>query len=194
VSSLDGILVPGGFGSRGVEGKINAVRYAREHKVPFLGLCFGMQLAVVEFARNVCGMAGANTTEADPDTNHPVIDLIPEQRDIHNKGGTMRLGAYPCRIEKGSFAYKLYQQDMISERHRHRWEVNPQYIETLEEHGMKFTGKYPERDLMEILEISDHPYFIASQFHPEFKSRLEKPAPLFVGLVKSALARKRGLI
>ena len=194
LSSLDGILVPGGFGSRGVEGKINAVRYAREHKVPFLGICFGMQLAVVEFARNVCNLKSANTSEVDPNTRYPVIDLIPEQRGIHKKGGTMRLGAYPCEIKRDSLAYRLYQRDKISERHRHRWEVNPEYIEILEKNGMKFSGKHPERDLMEILELGDHPFFIASQFHPEFKSRPEKPAPLFVGLVKSALARKRGLI
>ena len=194
LSSLDGILVPGGFGHRGVEGKINAVEYAREHKIPFLGICLGMQLAVVEFARNVCKLKNANTTEADPDTKCPVIDLIPEQKDIHRKGGTMRLGAYPCIIKKKSLAHRLYQQDEVSERHRHRWEVNPEYIEVLKKNGMEFTGKYGERDLMEILELPSHPYFIASQFHPEFKSRLEKPAPLFIGLVKSALERRRGLI
>lgn len=194
LSSLDGILVPGGFGHRGVEGKINAVRYAREHKVPFLGICLGMQLAVVEFARNVCKLKNANSTEADPDTKYPVIDLIPEQKDIHKKGGTMRLGAYPCVIERKSLSYRLYQQDEILERHRHRWEVNPEYIGILEKNGMKFTGKYSERDLMEILELPDHPYFVASQFHPEFKSRMEKPAPLFIGLVKSALDRRRGVI
>ena len=191
MAALDGILVPGGFGSRGVEGKIKAIRYARERRLPFLGICFGMQLAVVEFARNVCNMKDANTTEVDAQTKYPVIDLIPEQKSISKKGGTMRLGTYPCDIEKGSLAYKLYQEERISERHRHRWEVNPHYIPVLEKHGMRFSGKYKERDLAEIIELPDHPYFIACQFHPEFKSRPEKPSPLFVGLVDAALAKKR---
>jgi len=188
--SVDGMLVPGGFGPRGVEGKINAIKYARENNIPFLGICFGFQLAVVEFARNVCKLRGANTTEADPETPHPVIDLIPEQRGIHKKGGTMRLGAYPCIIEPGTLAYSLYKEEKIFERHRHRWEVNPSYIKILEENGLKFSGRYPGKDLMEIVELPGHPYFIASQFHPEFKSRIERPAPLFVGLVKAALRRK----
>jgi CTP synthase len=187
--SVDGILVPGGFGPRGAEGKIDAIRYARENNIPLLGICFGLQLAVVEFARNVCRLEGANTTEADPETPHPVIDLIPEQKDIHRKGGTMRLGAYPCVLEQGTLAYGLYREGKISERHRHRWEVNPGYIKILEENGLKFSGKYPDKNLMEIVELPNHPYFIASQFHPEFKSRIEKPAPLFVGLVKAALRR-----
>jgi len=191
MAPLDGILVPGGFGSRGVEGKIKAIRYARERKMPFLGICFGMQLAVVEFARNVCSMKDANTTEADAETKYPVIDLIPEQKGISKKGATMRLGAYNCEIERGSLAHRLYQQDQISERHRHRWEVNPQYVHALEKHGLRFSGKYKERDLMEIIELPNHPYFIACQFHPEFKSRPEKPSPLFVGLVDAALASKR---
>jgi len=188
--SVDGILVPGGFGPRGAEGKINAIKYARENNIPFLGICFGFQLAVVEFARNVCKLKDANTTEADPETSHPVIDLIPEQKDIHKKGGTMRLGACPCIIEPDTLAYNLYKEEKIFERHRHRWEVNPSYIKILEENGLKFSGKYPGKDLMEIVELPSHPYFIASQFHPEFKSRIEKPAPLFAGLVKAALRRK----
>lgn len=188
--SLNGILVPGGFGSRGIEGKIDAVKFAREHKIPFLGICLGMQVAVVEYSRNVCGLKNANTTEADPNTEHPVIDLIPEQKKLDKKGGTMRLGAYPCVIEPNTLAYKLYREEKIFERHRHRWEVNPDYVKILEEKGMKFSGKYPERNLMEILELPEHPFFIACQFHPEFKSRLEKPAPLFVGLVKEALRNK----
>lgn len=188
--SVDGVLIPGGFGSRGAKGKINAIKYARENNIPFLGICFGLQLAVVEFARNVCGLDGANTTEADPETPHPVIDLIPEQKDIHKKGGTMRLGAYPCIIEPDTLAYSLYKEEKIFERHRHRWEVNPNYIKILEENGLKFSGRYPDKDLMEIVELPGHPYFIASQFHPEFKSRIENPAPLFVGLVKAALRRR----
>ena len=184
-----GILVPGGFGPRGAEGKINAIKYARENNIPFLGICFGFQLAVVEFARNVCNLENANSTEVDPDTPHPVIDLIPEQRNISDKGGTMRLGSYPCRLRRDSLAYKLYKKDIIYERHRHRWEVNPKYVRVLEENGLIFSGIYEERNLMEILELPEHPYFIASQFHPEFKSRLESPAPLFVGLVESASRR-----
>lgn len=190
LSEYDGFLIPGGFGFRGVDGKIEAIKYARENNVPFLGICMGMQLAVVEFARNVCGLKNANTTESDPDTEHPVIDLLQEQKDILKKGATMRLGAYPCIIKDKTLAHKLYKMDQISERHRHRWEVNPKYIPLLEENGMVFSGKYPNRNLMEILELKDHKYFIASQFHPEFKSRLENPAPLFVGLVRAAVERQ----
>ncbi len=186
---VDGLLVPGGFGYRGAEGKVLAIKYARENNIPFLGICFGFQLAVVEFARNVCNLEDANTTEADLKTSHPVIDLIPEQKAIYKKGGTMRLGKYPCEIQKDTLAYNLYRQDTISERHRHRWEVNPKYIKILEECGLRFSGRYPGKELMEIVELPSHPYFIASQFHPEFKSRIEKPAPLFEGLIKAALRR-----
>jgi CTP synthase len=191
LKSVDGILVPGGFGFRGIEGKINAIKYARENKVPFLGICLGLQMAVVEYARNVCKLEKANTTEVDPNTPHPVIDLLPEQKDVYKKGGTMRLGAYPCKIAPGSLAYNLYLKELVSERHRHRWEVNPKYIKVLEENGLKFSGRYPDKELMEIAELPSHPYFIACQFHPEFKSRIEKPAPLFEGLVKAALKRKQ---
>jgi CTP synthase len=191
LKSVDGILVPGGFGQRGAEGKIKAIKYAREKKVPFLGICFGFQLAVVEFARSVCRLEGANTTEVDANTPHPVIDLLPEQKDVYKKGGTMRLGAYPCKISPGTLAHSLYLKDMISERHRHRWEVNPKYIKTLEEHGLKFTGRYPDKELMEIAELPNHPYFIACQFHPEFKSRLDHPAPLFDGFVRAALKKRQ---
>jgi CTP synthase len=184
---VDGLLVPGGFGSRGVEGKIAAIKYAREHNLPFLGICFGMQLAVVEYARNVCNLSGANSTEVDEKTPHPVIDLIPEQKDVQKKGATMRLGAYPCVIKERTLAQRLYNTDKISERHRHRWEVNPQYIEVLEDNGLVFSGKYPNKNLMEICELTNHRYFIACQFHPEFKSRLENPAPLFAGLVRAAV-------
>jgi len=189
LSSFDGILVPGGFGSRGAEGKISAIKYAREKKIPFLGICFGLQLAVVEYARNVCNLDTANTTEVDPKTSHPVIDLIPEQKNIDELGGTMRLGAYKCAIKKDSLAYKLYVENEISERHRHRWEVNPAYVKILEENGLVISGSYPDRNLVEIIELPEHPFFIASQFHPEFKSRPEKPAPLFVGLVRGSLKR-----
>lgn len=190
--NIDGILVPGGFGFRGAEGKISAIRYARERKIPFLGICLGFQLAVVEYARDICKLKDANTTEVNPKTQYPVIDLLPEQKEISKKGGTMRLGAYNCTIEKNSIAGRFYRQDIVSERHRHRWEVNPKYIDVLESNGLKFSGKYPEKNLMEILELPEnvHPYFVASQFHPEFKSRLEKPAPLFVGLVKAAIDYK----
>lgn len=193
LSSVDGILVPGGFGPRGTEGKINAIKYARENNVPFLGICFGFQLAVVEFARNVVGLSDANTTEVDPNTRNPVIDLLPEQKEIYKKGGTMRLGAYPCKIKQGTLASSLYLKEIVYERHRHRWEVNPKYIPVLENNGLVFSGRHPEKELMEILEYPKHPYFIASQFHPEFKSRLEKPAPLFEGFIKAALARKHSM-
>ncbi|MBN2250578.1 MAG: CTP synthase (glutamine hydrolyzing) [Candidatus Altiarchaeota archaeon] len=194
LSSLHGILVPGGFGSRGAEGKIKAIQYARERKMPFLGICFGMQLAVVEFARNVCNLAGASSTEVDNHTRYPVIDLIPEQKNVCGKGATMRLGAYECAIARDSRAYRLYQSERISERHRHRWEVNPGFIQILENGGMRFTGRHVEKNLMEILELPKHPYFLASQFHPEFKSRPEKPAPLFLGLVDAAVAKKRASV
>jgi len=191
LEKFDGILVPGGFGSRGIEGKIKAIEYARENDVPFLGICLGFQLAVIEFARNVCGLGDANTTEVNPDTKNPVIDLIPEQKSIDKLGGTMRLGAYPCVIKSGTLAKKLYKKEKISERHRHRWEVNPKYISLLEKNGLVFSGVYPDRNLVEILELPDHGYFIASQFHPEFKSRLENPAPLFYGLVEAALKKQQ---
>ncbi len=190
LSTFDGILVPGGFGSRGVEGKIAAVRYARANGVPFLGICLGLHMTVIEFARDVCKIQGANTTEADPETKNPVIDLIPEQKEIDDMGGTMRLGAFPCAVKAGTLAYKLYKTGEISERHRHRWEVNPKYIEILEKNGLVFSGIYQKRNLMEIVELPSHPFFIACQFHPEFKSRLEKPAPLFCGLVGAALEEK----
>ncbi|HHQ44772.1 MAG TPA: CTP synthase (glutamine hydrolyzing) [Candidatus Altiarchaeales archaeon] len=189
--NLDGMIVPGGFGGRGVEGKIKAITYARENGLPFLGICLGFQLAVVEYARNVCGLKNANTTETDEKTPYPVIDLIPEQKDVHSKGGTMRLGSFPCKIKKDSIAHKLYESEIVDERHRHRWEVNPDYIQILEKNGLLFSGVYEQRNLMELAEIPSHPYFIATQAHPEFKSRLENPAPLFSGLVKAALKQRR---
>ena len=191
LEDIDGIVVPGGFGSRGTEGKILAIKYARENKIPFLGLCYGMQLATIEYARNVCGLENANSTEIDKDTPHPVIDILPEQKEIDSMGGTMRLGAYQTKLGKNTKARDVYTKELISERHRHRYEVNPAYIQKLEEKGLSFSGRHPERDLMEIIELEEHPYFLASQFHPEFKSSLERPAPLFLGLINAAQERRR---
>ena len=190
LSGLDGMVVPGGFGARGTEGKIAAIRYAREHGLPFLGLCYGLHMAVAEFARNVCGLTGANTTEADPDTAHPVIHLLPEQEAIDRLGGTMRLGIYPCRIHEGTLAERLYRSQLAYERHRHRYEVNNEYRAPLARKGLTFSGTSPDGRLVEIIEITDHPFFIATQFHPEFKSRPNRAHPLFVGLVAAALARQ----
>ncbi|WP_303855485.1 CTP synthase [Allisonella histaminiformans] len=187
---VSGIVIPGGFGSRGVEGKIATVRYAREHKVPFLGLCLGMQCAVIEFARDVCGMKDANSTEFVPDTPYPVIDLMADQADVAEKGGTMRLGTYPCKLLEGSIARSLYDNnEIIYERHRHRYEVNNDFRAKLEEKGLVFSGTSPDNRLVEIIELKDHPYFEATQAHPEFKSRPTRPHPLFMGLIKAALKK-----
>ena len=187
---ISGIVIPGGFGSRGVEGKIATVRYAREHKVPFLGLCLGMQCAVIEFARHVCGMEGANSTVFVPDTPYPVIDLMADQADVTEKGGTMRLGTYPCKLMEGSVARSLYDNnEIIYERHRHRYEVNNDFRAKLEEKGLVFSGTSPDNRLVEIIELKDHPYFEATQAHPEFKSRPTRPHPLFMGLIKAALKK-----
>ena len=187
---VSGIVIPGGFGSRGVEGKIATVRYAREHKVPFLGLCLGMQCAVIEFARHVCGMKDANSTEFVPDTPYPVIDLMADQADVTEKGGTMRLGTYPCKLLEGSIARSLYDNnEIIYERHRHRYEVNNDFRAKLEEKGLVFSGTSPDNRLVEIIELKDHPYFEATQAHPEFKSRPTRPHPLFMGLIKAALKK-----
>jgi len=183
-----GILVPGGFGCRGVEGKINAVRYARERGVPYLGLCLGLQCAVIEFARHVLGLKQANSTEFAPDTSHPVIDLMPEQKKISNLGGTMRLGVYLCSLRSGSLAHRAYGRDQVLERHRHRYEVNNAYRERMEEEGLISTGFWREADLVEIIEIPDHPFFVGVQFHPEFKSRPNRPHPLFREFIGVALA------
>ena len=190
--TFDGILVPGGFGSRGVEGKIEAIRYARENKVPLLGICLGMQCAVIEFARHVVGWDDAHSTEFDPATKHPVIDLMESQRGVTQKGGTMRLGAYPCILKKGSLAARLYRASEISERHRHRYELamDSEARKALEAAGLRVSGVSPDGSLAEIVELPGHPYFIACQFHPEFKSRPAAPHPLFLGLVSAALARK----
>ncbi|MFW6158616.1 MAG: CTP synthase, partial [Planctomycetota bacterium] len=191
LSKVDGILVPGGFGDRGSEGKIETVRYAREHGVPFLGLCLGMQVAVIEFARNVCGLKGANSTEFNPRTAHPVIGLLPEQRRIKDKGATMRLGAYPCKLRKDTFSSRAYRTGRISERHRHRYELNNEYRDVLDERGMIVAGEYEEKRLGEIVEVPGHPWFVATQFHPEFKSRPLRPHPLFRDFIAASLARRR---
>jgi CTP synthase len=191
LEEADGILIPGGFGTRGVEGKIMAIKYARENKVPFLGVCLGFQLANVEFARNVMGMHDANSTEFDPHTTHPVIDFLPEQKNLTRKGATMRLGAQEVLIEKGSKAEELYGATTIMERHRHRYEVNPHYIDTIQEKGFRFTGRSPDGQKMEIAELDGHPYFVGAQFHPEFKSRPGKPGPLHYGLVKAAIEHSK---
>lgn len=187
LQGVDGILVPGGFGTRGTEGKIAAIEYAREQKIPFLGICLGMQMAIVEFARNVLGYKDAHSIELAPDTTHPVIALMEEQNGVVNIGGTLRLGAYPCKLKKGSLANSLYGEEEISERHRHRYEVNNDYREELEKNGMTLSGLSPDGRIVEMVEISDHPYFIGTQGHPEFKSRPNKAHPLFRGLIQAAV-------
>ncbi len=188
LAGLDGLLVAPGFGHRGVEGKIVAVKYAREKGLPFFGICLGMQMAVIEFARNVLGLKNAHSTEMNPETTEPVIDLMEEQKKITAKGGTMRLGAYPCEVKEGSLAAAIYQQKNISERHRHRWEFNNQYLEQFEKAGMLASGKNPGTGLVEIVELANHPFFIGVQYHPELKSTVENPQPIFVHFVKAAKA------
>ncbi len=192
IEGIDAILVPGGFGERGAEGKIMAIKFARENDIPFLGICFGFQLAVVEYGRNVAGLEDCHSTEIKPDAKHPIIMILPEQYGVEQLGGTMRLGAQPVIIKEGTLAHKLYGKTKIYERHRHRYEVNPEYIDMLEKHGLVFSGIAEDKIRMEILELPDHPYFIASQFHPEFKSRPLKPAPLFYGFIKAAIEKKYG--
>ncbi|MCP4580368.1 MAG: CTP synthase [candidate division Zixibacteria bacterium] len=187
LDNVDGILIPGGFGERGIEGKIEAIKYVRENKIPFLGICLGLQCAIIEYARNICGLENANSFEFNQESKHPVIHLMDEQRHITNMGGTMRLGAYPCEVKRGSLAHKLYGKLKISERHRHRYEVNNDYRDELRDNGMVFSGLSPDEKLVEICELADHPYFIGSQFHPELKSRPMNPHPLFKGLVEAAL-------
>jgi len=185
----DGILIPGGFGMRGVEGKIKIVKYARENKKPFLGICLGMQCMVIEYARSVCGMKGANSTEFDDSTSNPVIDLLPEQKKIKDLGGTMRLGNWPCQLEPKTLARKIYGKDMVEERHRHRYEVNPKYIKALSDKGFLFSGRSPNRKLMEIAEVNGHPFFLGTQFHPEFTSRPLAPNPIFYHFISAALKK-----
>jgi len=190
LDDLDGIVVPGGFGVRGIEGKIQAVRYAREKGVPFLGLCLGLQCAVIEFARSNLGLAEANSAEFDPTTVHPVIDLMEDQQNVEDMGGTMRLGLYAAKLAEGSHSRRLYGEELVYERHRHRYEVNNRYRDDLAAAGMVMAGVSPDDRLVEIVELTDHPYFVASQFHPEFKSRPDDPHPLFVGLMKAAKERR----
>lgn len=190
LNGVDGIVVPGGFGYRGIEGKIVAIKYARENGIPFLGLCLGLQCAVIEFARNVCGLKGANSTEFDEETRYPVIALMDEQRRVVQKGGTMRLGAYPCFLKPGTKIAEIYGTQLVYERHRHRYEVNPRYHETLEKHGLTLCGISPDGKLVEAIELTDHPFFVATQFHPEFKSRPNRPHPLFAAFIAAALRQK----
>jgi len=184
---VHGVLVPGGFGDRGIEGKITAIRWAREKRVPFFGICLGMQVAVVEFARHVVGLAGANSSEIDPSTPYPVIDLLPEQKDIEDLGGTMRLGLYPCKIAPGSLAARAYGEELVYERHRHRYEFNNTYREQIEAAGLRVSGTSPDGRLVEMIELPDHPWFLAVQFHPEFTSRPNRPQPLFREFVGAAI-------
>jgi CTP synthase len=186
---VQGLVVPGGFGIRGVEGKIAAIEYAREHQIPFLGLCLGMQAATIEWARNVAKLDRSNSAEFDPDTPNPVINLLPEQQDVVDLGGTMRLGLYACRLEEHTLAHKLYQQEVIYERHRHRYEFNNAYRNLFLDSGYLVSGTSPDTRLVEIIELPTHPFFIATQFHPEFQSTPSLPHPLFKGLMSAALAR-----
>ncbi len=191
LEGVDGILVPGGFGDRGIEGKVLTIQYARENKIPFFGICLGMQTAVIEFARNVLKMDRAHSTEFDATTAYPVIDLLPEQKQIEDKGGTMRLGLYPCKVSEGTKAFTAYNDELVYERHRHRYEFNNHYREAMEEAGMVFSGVSPNGRLVEIVEIPDHPWFVASQFHPEFISRPNRPQPLFAEFVAAAVKHKK---
>jgi CTP synthase len=191
LQGVHGVIVPGGFGSRGTEGKIEVIKYVRENKIPFLGICLGLQLAVVEYARDMCGLKGANSTEIDGETKHPVVDILPEQRNIDKKGGTMRLGAYKAMLKTGTLAYELYNSSIVWERHRHRYEVNPDYHTQLLEKGLVISGASEDGRLAEFVELKEHPYFIATQAHPELKSKLAEPAPLFFGLTKAAIKYKQ---
>lgn len=183
----DGILVPGGFGDRGVEGKIEAIKYAREHNVPFLGICLGMQLATVEYARNVLGLKGAHSTELNPNTKYPIIDLLPEQKDVEDLGGTLRLGLYPCKLKDHTLAAQIYDDELVYERHRHRYEFNNEYREAMEAEGLVFSGTSPDGRLVEIIELPENKFFVASQFHPEFKSRPNRPQPMFRDFIGAAV-------
>lgn len=187
LGKYNGILVPGGFGNRGIQGKIETIRYARENNIPFLGICLGMQMAVIEFARNVANIEDANSAELDENCKNPVIHIMENQKEIHKKGGTMRLGAYPCKIKPETLAYKIYGKDIISERHRHRYEYNNDYKDVLEKNGLICSGTSPDESLVEIVEIPSHKFFIAGQFHPEFKSRPDKPAPLFSAFIEATV-------
>ena len=187
LKDADGLIVPGGFGDRGVEGMISAIRYARENELPYLGICLGMQLVIVEYARHICGLDGAHSTELDPETKYPVIDLMPDQKGVTEIGGTLRLGSYTCVLAEDSRAYGLYNQSIINERHRHRYEVNNDYREMLTAHGLKLSGTSPDGHIVEMCELPEHPFFIGTQAHPEFKSRPNRPHPLFKGLIEAAI-------
>ena len=187
LSDVSGLLVPGGFGERGIEGKIDAIRWAREHNVPFFGICLGMQCAIVEFARSICGIKDANSSEFDPDSPNPVIHIMESQKYLKEMGGTMRLGSYPCVLNENSQAFRAYGVELINERHRHRYEVNNDYRRVLQEHGMVLSGLSPDGNLVEMIELKDHPYFVGCQFHPELKSRITRPHPLFVSFVNAAI-------
>lgn len=188
LKDVDGIIVPGGFGSRGIEGKINIIKHCRENNIPFLGICYGLQLAVIEFARSVCNLEDAHTTEVNPNTKHPLVDILPDKENLENMGGTLRLGSYDAYLTDGKIK-RLYGKEIVSERHRHRYEVNPKYHELLQEHGLKLSGLSKDKRLVEFIELEDHPYFVATQAHPELKSTLLKPAPLFDGLVKACIQK-----
>ena len=190
LGDVDGVLIPGGFGTRGVEGKICAASYARRNNLPYFGICLGMQVAVIEYARNVLGHEDANSAEIDPGTAHPVIDLMPEQKDVSQIGGTMRLGQYPCRLNPNSKAYEAYQQSIIYERHRHRFEVNNIYRDELTDSGVILCGVSPDNRIVEMVELTSHPWFIGCQFHPEFKSRPNRPHPLFRSFIGAAVAHQ----
>ncbi|HOO93795.1 MAG TPA: CTP synthase, partial [Opitutales bacterium] len=191
LDDVDGVLVPGGFGERGTEGKVRAIEFARTHRIPFFGICLGMQMAVVEYARNVCGLEDACSSEFKPDCEHPVIHLMETQQGVEHKGGTMRLGAYPCTLEKGSLVQKIYGTSQIRERHRHRYELNNRYRDLLVEKGLTLSGVYEEEGLVEMIEIRDHPWFVGCQFHPEFKSKPLNPHPLFKAFIAAALGACR---
>jgi len=191
LQGVHGILVPGGFGDRGIEGKITAIRYARENKVPFFGICLGMQVAVIEYARNVLGLVNANSSEINASTPYPVIDLLPDQKDIADMGGTMRLGLYPCKVVEGTNAHVAYNDELVYERHRHRYEFNNEYREALEEAGLVISGTSPDGRLVEMVEVKEHPWFLAVQFHPEFTSRPNRPQPLFSGFVEASLKQQQ---
>ena len=191
LKDLDGILVAPGFGGRGIEGKIETVRYARENNIPFLGICLGMQMAVIEYSRTILGLKDANSTEMDEGTSNPVIDLMEEQKTITDKGGTMRLGAWKCDIKENTLAHKIYGKTSILERHRHRYEFNSDYLEALEKAGLKASGVNPDTGLVEIVEIENHPFFIGVQYHPEYKSTVDNPHPLFVSFVAATVKAKK---
>ena len=192
LKGVDGIIVPGGFGDRGIEGMIASIKYARENKIPLFGICLGMQCAVIEYARDVLKLDGANSSEINPNTKYPVIDIMNDQKDIENLGGTMRLGQYPCRLEHDTNSYEVYKLDNINERHRHRYEFNNIYREKIQDGGMKIVGTSPDNRLVEIVEIAEHPWFVGVQFHPELKSRPNKPHPLFIGFIEAALKNRKG--